>query len=131
MVRSISKKDKSVTKILIVDDSPTMRGLVQSALTKDGHTFATAEDGIDGLKKFDAFAPDIVIADINMPRLGGVEMIHAMRQQKSKKEVPIVVLTTETSSELKNKIREAGANSWVAKPFDDEVLCNLVRQMAS
>ena len=120
-----------MTKILIVDDSPTMRGLVQSALTKDGHTFATAEDGIDGLKKFDAFAPDIVIADINMPRLGGVEMIHAMRQQKSKKEVPIVVLTTETSSELKNKIREAGANSWVAKPFDDEVLCNLVRQMAS
>ena len=119
-----------MTKILIVDDSPTMRGLVQLALENDGHTFATAEDGIDGLEKFSAFSPDLVIADINMPRLGGIEMIEGIRKLKSKTEVPIVVLTTETSKELKEKIREAGANSWVAKPFDDEVLSNLVRQMA-
>lgn len=116
-------------KILIVDDSPTMRGLVQSALKQDGFVFASAEDGVDGLEKFKAFGPDLVIADINMPRMDGVEMITEIRRLKSKSEVLILVLTTETSSELKDKIRTAGANSWVAKPFDDQVLRNVVNQM--
>ena len=117
-------------KILIVDDSPTMRGLVQSALKQEGHTFATAEDGQDGLDKFGAFSPDIVIADVNMPRMNGVTMIEEIRRHKTKKEVPVIVLTTETSDALKDQIRRAGANSWIAKPFDDEILCNVIRQMA-
>lgn len=117
-------------KILVVDDSPTMRNLVQSALEVDGHFVTTAEDGQDGLEKFGEMKPDLIVADVNMPRLNGIEMITAIRRHTNNSKVPVVVLTTETSEDMKGKIRDAGANAWIAKPFEDDVLCNVVRKMA-
>lgn len=119
-----------MSKILIVDDSPTMRNLVQSALGVEGHSFETAENGQNGLERCDSFSPDLIISDINMPEMNGIEMITEIRRKTSKEQLPIVVLTTETSDDMKNKIREAGANAWIAKPFADDVLCNVVRQFA-
>jgi len=123
-----SLKGDTMSKVLIVDDSPTMRNLVQSALRSEPYSFEFAEDGQQGLDSMGSFAPDIVIADINMPVMSGVVMISEIRKKHSKEQVPIVVLTTETSEEMKEKIRIAGANAWIAKPFADDVLCNVVRQ---
>lgn len=117
-----------MSKILVVDDSPTMRNLVKSLFESTGVEVETACDGAEGLQTFAMQSPDLVIADINMPRINGVQMIEAIRQGDKDSAVPIVVLTTETSEEYKVILRKAGASAWVAKPYQDDVLLQVVQQ---
>lgn len=117
-----------VANILVVDDSPTMRNLVRRLLEDDNHDVSEASDGALGLASVTTKTPDLVISDINMPQMDGMQMIGAIRQTHAKSRLPIVVLTTETSHEAKEKLRDLGANAWVAKPFEDRVLRDLINQ---
>lgn len=116
-------------RILAIDDSPTMRGLVAAALEPSGFDLHLAEDGIAGLDILAEADPHLVITDINMPRLDGFGVIQGVRASPSHASVPILVLTTENGSELKDRARRAGATGWIVKPFDDTRLIQTINRV--
>lgn len=116
-------------KILTVDDSRTMRDMLHAALVAAGYSVVSATDGVHGLEVLEQEMPDVVITDINMPRLDGFGFIEAARQKASGKEIPILVLTTESSQEKKTRAREAGATGWIVKPFDPLKLTAAIRRV--
>lgn len=116
--------------ILTVDDSPSMRMLLRSALTERGYAVAEAEDGVAALEWLDGNAPHLVITDINMPRLDGFGLIEAMRGRPRFRDMPILVLTTESSDEKKARARQAGATGWIVKPFDPDRLASAIRRVS-
>ena len=116
-------------RILAIDDSPTMRGLVAAALEPSGFDLHLAEDGLAGLDILDKADPHLVITDINMPRLDGFGVIEGVRASASHASVPILVLTTESGSDLKDRARRAGATGWIVKPFDDSRLIQTINRV--
>ena len=118
-----------MTKILAVDDSPSMRMLLRTALTAQGFTVSEAEDGVSALAWLEGNAPDLVITDINMPRMDGFGLIAAVRAEARFRDLPILVLSTESSDEKKAIARRAGATGWIVKPFDPDKLATAVRRV--
>ncbi len=116
-------------KILAIDDSSTMRRLVQQTLTLSGFSVEVAEDGVDGLEKLDHVQPDLVITDINMPRLDGFGVIEGVRAHPAYNKIPILTLTTESAAELKQRARNAGASGWIVKPFDKDKLLMAIKRV--
>ncbi|OYU19959.1 MAG: two-component system response regulator [Rhodobacteraceae bacterium PARR1] len=116
-------------RILAIDDSPTMRGLVAAALEPAGFAVHLAEDGVDGLASLPAADPHLVITDINMPRLDGFGVIKAVRASDSHGSIPILVLTTESGQDLKHRARSAGATGWIVKPFDENRLIDTINRV--
>lgn len=117
-------------EVLAVDDSRTMRDMLRLALTEAGITAHLAEDGQHGLEVLETVRPDAIITDINMPRLDGFGFIDAVRRQDRMHGVPILVLTTESASDLKMRARDAGATGWIVKPFDPEKLVRALHLVA-
>ena len=118
--------------ILTVDDSRTMRDMLHMALTDAGFRVLQAVDGVHGLEMLESDdAPDVIITDINMPRLDGFGFIEGVRQDARHRATPILVLTTESDSAKKNRAREAGATGWIVKPFNPEKLVEAVRRVAA
>jgi two-component system chemotaxis response regulator CheY len=115
--------------IMTVDDSPSMRMLLRGALTDLGYTVKEAEDGKHALEKIDEYSPDLLITDINMPRLDGFGLIEALRGRGDLTTLPILVLTTESSDAKKQKARNAGATGWIVKPFDPDKLAAAIRRV--
>ncbi|MEM1064095.1 MAG: response regulator [Pseudomonadota bacterium] len=117
-------------EVLAVDDSRTMRDMLRLTLTEAGFTTHLAEDGQHGLEVLSEIMPDVIITDINMPRLDGFGFIDAVRAQDKHRALPILVLTTESSGELKSRARDAGATGWIVKPFDPEKLVRALQIVA-
>ncbi|MEM6539011.1 MAG: response regulator [Pseudomonadota bacterium] len=115
--------------VLAVDDSRTMRDMITLALTTEGFDVELAEDGVHGLEVLDGTEPDVIITDINMPRLDGFGFIDAVRLRDDTKTTPILVLTTESSADLKMRARKAGATGWIVKPFAQEKLVRALRMV--
>lgn len=108
--------------ILAVDDSRTMRDMIRMCLVPAGFNVHLAEDGVDGIEVLGGIDPDAIITDINMPRMDGFGFIDAVRAQEEHRATPILVLTTESAPELKQRARTAGATGWIVKPFDPQKL---------
>lgn len=117
------------TTVLAIDDSRTIRTLVRQTLEPVGFDVHVAEDGLEGITKFEQLQPDVVITDINMPHLDGFGVIARLREGPIHSTVPILVLTTENSAELKSRARDIGATGWIVKPFDDVALVNVLRRV--
>ena len=117
-------------EVLAVDDSRTMRNMIRLALEPEGFTVHTADDGIHGTEVLDGFAPDVIITDINMPRMDGFGFIDTVRAQDKHRTTPILVLTTESGNELKQRARKSGATGWIVKPFDPAKLIKALRMVA-
>lgn len=117
-------------EVLAVDDSRTMRDMIRLALEPQGFTVHTADDGIHGVEVLEGLSPDVIITDINMPRMDGFGFIDAVRGQETHRATPILVLTTESATELKSKAREAGATGWIVKPFDPVKLVKALHMVA-
>ncbi|WAC59801.1 response regulator [Brevundimonas sp. SL130] len=120
--------------VLTVDDSRTMRDMLLMALEDAGYTVIQAVDGIDGLETLAAQGPDsidVVITDINMPRMDGFGFIEGMRADPNHRVTPVLVLTTESDAEKKARARAAGATGWIVKPFDPIKLVDAVRRVAA
>jgi two-component system, chemotaxis family, chemotaxis protein CheY len=116
--------------ILTVDDSPSMRMLLRNTLTEQGHAVHEAEDGIAALEWLSSNSkPDLMITDINMPRMDGFGLVEATRAKDSYRDMPILVLTTESSDEKKARARAAGATGWIVKPFDPVKLASAIRRV--
>lgn len=113
-------------KILAVDDSGSLRQMLTFSLRNGGYQVIDAVDGVDGLAKARATQFDLVLTDQNMPNMDGLTLIRSLRELPAYRQVPILMLTTESSPEMKNKGREAGANGWLVKPFDPNRLLEVV-----
>lgn len=112
--------------ILAVDDSRTARDMVRLSLSSAGMTVTLANDGIEGLEALESLAPDAILVDIYMPRLDGFGFIEAVRKIERLRGVPILVVTSEYSPELKSRARNAGATGWISKPFDPQKLIKTI-----
>jgi two-component system chemotaxis response regulator CheY len=117
--------------ILTVDDSRTMRDMLLHALTRAGFTVVQADDGEEGVAALQAHAPDVIITDINMPRLDGFGFIERVRSDARHRATPILVLTTESDAEKKDRARKAGATGWIVKPFDTPKLVEAIRRVTA
>ena len=117
--------------VLTVDDSRTMREMLLITLTDAGYKVIQAVDGQDGLEALTAHGADVVITDINMPRLDGFGFIEEMRADPQHRATPILVLTTESDAAKKARARDAGATGWIVKPFDPVKLVDAVRRVAA
>jgi two-component system chemotaxis response regulator CheY len=117
-------------KVLIVDDSKTIRQQVNFTLAKTGLTVVEAEDGVDGIAKLKA-NPDVamIISDVNMPNMNGLDMVEAINGDGSLTHPPIVMLTTEGSGELVDRAKKAGARGWLVKPFKPDQLVAIVTKL--
>ena len=115
--------------ILTVDDSASMRQMVTFTLTGAGFEVVEAVDGKDGLAKIGANKVNMVITDLNMPNMDGIEMIRNIRALPEYKFIPIILLTTESQDEKKKEGKAAGATGWIVKPFKPEQLLGVIKKV--
>jgi two-component system chemotaxis response regulator CheY len=115
--------------ILTIDDSRTMRDMLNMALSGAGFTVVQAVDGQDGLTALARQPVDMIITDINMPKLDGYGVIRAVRSDPAYNATPIFVLSTEGEQESKDIAKDAGATGWIVKPFDPDGLVTLVNRV--
>jgi two-component system chemotaxis response regulator CheY len=116
-------------KILAVDDSATMRQLLKMTLSRSGYEVVEAEDGAKALQKASAAIFDLVLSDINMPVMTGIELLRSLRKLAQYKFTPIVLVTTESQPEKKQEGKAAGATGWIVKPFEPEQLLAVVTKV--
>ena len=115
--------------ILIVDDSSVVRMSLGYVLKESGYTVVEAVDGVDGLGKSDNQKFDLIITDINMPNMTGIELIEKVRGGANNKYVPILVLTTESGQDMLEEGKRVGATGWIVKPFTNEKLLATVKKV--
>lgn len=116
-------------KILAVDDSISIRKSISFILGQEGYEITEAEDGIDGLAKAKAEKFNLVITDINMPKMDGIEFTRQLRQTDGYKFTPIIALTTENQASKMDEGKAAGATGWIVKPFTSEKLIAVVKKI--
>ena len=117
--------------VLTVDDSRTIRDMLRMALSESGYRVVQAVDGVDGLETLQKEVPDVIITDINMPRLDGFGFIEQVRSDARFRATPILVLTTENDPAMKDRARAAGATGWIVKPFNPEKLAASLRRVGA
>jgi two-component system chemotaxis response regulator CheY len=118
-----------MANVLTVDDSPSIRQMIKLVLAPEGHNVVEAADGAAGLAVGKTQKFDLVITDLNMPVMNGMEMIRAMRALPSFVGVPIVFLTTESDDAVKQEAKAAGATGWITKPFKPEQLLAVIAKL--
>jgi len=115
--------------IMTVDDSASIRQMVSFTLKQAGYNVVEAVDGQDALDKLQTATVQMIITDLNMPNLNGIELIRAVRANPAHRFVPIVILTTESQAEIKQQGKEAGATGWIVKPFKPDQLLAVIRKV--
>ncbi len=116
-------------RIMTVEDSISMRELISFTLQGKGYEVVEAEDGRDALTKLALTRVDLVITDLNMPNMNGIELTRSLRADATYRFVPVILLTTESQEEKKNQGRQAGATAWITKPFKQEQLLYVVKKV--
>ncbi len=109
-------------KVLIVDDDPAVVRLISTIVSAVGHDVSTAQDGDEALNAIRADCPDMVISDWDMPQMDGIELIKSMKEDSAYKGIPIIMLTTESDEEERERGLKTGASSYLTKPVSREVL---------
>jgi two-component system chemotaxis response regulator CheY len=117
-------------RVLVVDDSAMVRGQVARSLRAAGFEVDEAFDGIDALEKIAEAGPALIICDINMPRMSGIELLEHLGLEGTTR-TPVVVLTTEGQPELIKRAKELGAKGWIIKPFKADLLVAVARKLAA
>ena len=115
-------------KILVVDDSAIMRQLISAPIQDAGFDVLPAENGKDALAKLQGTKVDMVLTDLNMPEMDGIELIKNLRAKPEHKFTPIVLITTEFQEAKRKAGREAGATGWIVKPFQSQNLMDVVNK---
>jgi two-component system chemotaxis response regulator CheY len=122
-------KETAMLSILAVDDSPSIRQMVAFTLKSAGYSVIEASDGADGLAKAKEKTVNLVLTDQNMPLMDGITLVKNLRGMPSYATTPILILTTESSDDMKAKGRAAGATGWLVKPFDPVRLVEIVKKV--
>lgn len=116
-------------KIMTVDDSATIRQMLNFTLTDAGFEVIEAVDGVDACTKLKDNPVNMVITDLNMPQMDGIELIREVRKDPANRFVPIIMLTTESQETKKQEGKSAGASGWIVKPFSPEQLLAVVKMV--
>ena len=114
--------------VLTVDDSASVRTMVKLTMSAAGYGVVEAGDGAEALAKAKGQAVNLVITDLNMPKMNGIEFIRALRELAPYRGVPIVFLTTESDDEMKKQAKAAGATGWITKPFRQDQLLAVAKK---
>ncbi len=117
-------------RILVVDDSKAVRESVSYVLDQAGYEIVQAVDGADAITKLDGTHFDLVVTDVNMPNMDGIELTASIRALDAYKFTPVVVLTTESQQSKMSAGKEAGATGWIVKPFNSDKLLQVVKRLA-
>lgn len=115
--------------ILIVDDSSSLRQVVSLTLTRAGYEVIEGADGVDALSKLDGRRVNLIVSDVNMPRMDGITFVTKVKQDPRYKFTPVIMLTTEGQDAKKEQGRAAGAKAWIVKPFSPPVLLDAVSKL--
>jgi two-component system, chemotaxis family, chemotaxis protein CheY len=115
--------------IMTVDDAVTIRKMISMTLKGAGHEVMEAVDGAAALDALKDRPVDLIISDVNMPNMDGIEMTRQLRQTSTHSRTPIILLTTESAQEIKDKGRAAGATGWIVKPFKEEQLLAVLAKL--
>jgi two-component system chemotaxis response regulator CheY len=116
-------------RILIVDDSVMVRQMVSFTLKQAGFDVVEAENGKEGLDALGRQPVDLIVTDLNMPIMDGITFIGNARSLAAAKYIPILMLTTESQPEMKQKGKAAGATGWIVKPFDPPKLLAVIAKV--
>jgi two-component system, chemotaxis family, chemotaxis protein CheY len=116
-------------KILIVDDSESVRMIARIALREQGYEVVEAGNGVEALQQLDAERVNLVISDVNMPEMDGITLLKQIKASAKHKFMPIIMLTTEAGQDKKDEGRAAGAKAWITKPFQPNVLIAAVSKL--
>lgn len=120
-----------MSKILIVDDSKTIRQQVHFTLSKSGYQVVEAQNGLEGIERLKENSDAVmIISDVNMPEMGGIEMVESIQKNGELPHPPVLMLTTEGAVEVVEKAKAAGAKAWITKPFKPEQLIEAVKRLA-
>jgi two-component system chemotaxis response regulator CheY len=112
--------------VLVVDDSAVIRQMVAYTLKQAGFTVLEAGDGQEGLERVESGPVDLVITDLNMPRMDGITFIRELRSRPASRRIPVLMLTTESQDSKRQEGRAAGATGWIVKPFHPEKLLTVI-----
>lgn len=115
--------------ILVVDDSASLRQVVSISLKGKGYNVIQATDGKDALSKLDGTKVNLIISDVNMPVMDGLTFVTEMKKLPRYKFTPVIMLTTEAGSDMKERGRTAGVKAWVVKPFKPEQMLTAVAKL--
>jgi two-component system chemotaxis response regulator CheY len=118
-----------MSKILAADDSASMRQMVTFTLKGAGFDVVEAVDGVDALAKAKSGSFDLVLSDVNMPNMDGIELVKNLRTLPNYKFTPILMLTTESGTNKKMEGKQAGATGWIVKPFNPDQLLNTIKRV--
>jgi len=114
--------------ILAVDDSASMRQMVRYTLESAGYSVVQAADGVEALELARTRSVDLVLTDVNMPRMDGLTLVRELRALETYKFTPMLVLTTESGQEMTQRCKQAGATGWIVKPFHpDQLLATIAK----
>lgn len=116
-------------KILVIDDSIAVRQQVGMTLQQAGYGVVEASDGVEGLQMLDKGGVSMVICDVNMPRMNGLDMLDKIASGGKHTDVPVVMLTTEGQPGLLERAKKAGAKGWIVKPFKPELMLAAVSKL--
>lgn len=117
-------------QVMAVDDSKTMRDMISHTLKSNGYDVLLAEDGKQALEMLGTKKADVVITDLNMPNMNGLDLIKSLRTQPAYRTTPILMLTTESDETKKAAGKQAGATGWIVKPFNPEKLIAVIQRVA-
>jgi len=114
--------------VLVVDDSLTVRKITTRLLTREGFRVDSAKDGVDALEKMHDLIPDVVLLDVEMPRMDGFELARVMRSDERLKSVPIIMITSRTADKHRNRAMEIGVNVYLGKPYQEQQLLDAIAE---
>lgn len=116
-------------KIITVEDSTSLREMITFVLNDAGYDSIEAADGQEALAKLKSSSVDMVVTDLNMPNMNGIELTKSLRAMSEYKFIPILFLTTESQLHKKEAAREAGATGWIVKPFKPDQLLKVIKKI--
>lgn len=125
----VAEEAAQAPMVMVVDDSLTVRKITGRLLAREGYRVETAKDGVDALEKMHDILPDLVLLDVEMPRMDGFELARVMRNDARLKGVPIIMITSRTADKHRNHALEIGVNVYLGKPFQEAVLLSHIADL--
>jgi len=118
-----------VRTVMIVDDSVTVRKVTSRLMERQGFAVATAKDGVDAMNQLQTIRPDVVLLDIEMPRMDGFEVLRSVRRDENLKDLPVIMITSRTGEKHKQQAMELGVNQYLGKPFQEAKLLTTIEEV--